>query len=104
MTVGRCELCGRDDVGLTRHHLIPRARHNKPRTRRTFKVPELTGRLAMLCRPCHGFIHKVLTEAELASTFHSLDALRTHPDIARFVAWVSSKAPGLHVRSRKAHR
>lgn len=30
----RCELCGRVMAALTRHHLIPRARHRKKRNQR----------------------------------------------------------------------
>ncbi|HAM61852.1 MAG TPA: hypothetical protein DCP60_08480, partial [Psychrobacter sp.] len=48
-----CQLCGRTNLPLTRHHLIPRSRHNKARTQRRFSRTEMSGDIAMLCRPCH---------------------------------------------------
>jgi hypothetical protein len=96
-----CELCQREEVAVTRHHLIPRARHHKLRANRRFEQGELNGRIAMLCRACHKFIHSVLSEKELAADYSTLESLRTHPDIQRFVRWVSNKPPGLRVASVK---
>lgn len=100
MPVGRCELCGRDEVDLTRHHLIPRTRHSNKRNRKLFGRDDVRTRLADLCRPCHGFIHKVLTEKELELQFNTVDLLRSHPEVARFVDWIQRRPAGLRVRSR----
>ncbi len=55
----------------------------------------------MLCRACHKFIHSVLSEKELAANYNTLEQLQAHPEIAKFVSWVSTRPPGLHVLSRK---
>lgn len=86
---------------MTRHHLIPRTRHSNKRNQKTFERHEVRTRMADLCRPCHGFIHKVLTEKQMEHLHNTVEALRTHPDIARFTDWIRTKPPGLRVRSRR---
>ena len=78
----QCALCKRAELELTRHHLIPRARHRKPRIQKEFASDELTGRIAMLCRACHKFIHSVLSEKQLASSYNTVEQLLAHPEIA----------------------
>lgn len=97
----RCELCQRTGLRLTRHHLIPRARHNKPRTQRTYSRQDMTGRIAMVCRPCHATIHHHLTEQQCAEHYPSVEALLGHPEIARFVGWVRKQPPDRRVATRR---
>ena len=90
-----CALCGRPvppHVAQSRHHLVPRL---KGGTR---------GETVLLHGICHHQIHSVLTEAELARDFSTIEALRAHPKLARFIAWVASKPPGLKVRTLANHR
>jgi hypothetical protein len=58
----------------------------------------------MLCRSCHRFIHRTLSEAELATSFNTVSDLRRHPEIAKFSDWLARKPAGLAVRSAKARR
>jgi hypothetical protein len=95
---GRCELCGRDQVALTRHHLIPRCRHDKPRTRRKFERNEMLTEIAMLCRPCHSACHRALSEKQMAEDYSRIDLLRNIPEIERFVQWIATKPPGFQPR------
>ncbi len=97
-----CELCRRRGLRLTRHHLIPRSRHRKPRTRRRFTREQMNGRIAMVCFACHGMIHATLTERQLADDYPTLDALRAHPDLARFFAWVADQPTHRRVTVRRA--
>lgn len=83
-----CALCKRLAPGLTRHHLIPRTTHRRARMQRQHTRQERHS-VILLCRPCHKQIHAVLTETELARSYRSVDALMAHPDIAKFVQWVS---------------
>ncbi len=99
--LGTCELCKRHPIEVTRHHLIPRARHRKGSTRRRFTREEATGRVALLCRACHRFIHSRLTEREMADEFDTMEKLRAHPDIDTFVNWIANKATGLRVHSAR---
>ncbi len=100
MATGRCELCLRAGVDITRHHLIPRMRHAKARVRKKFDRDE-RNQLALLCRPCHKFIHSVLSEKEMEERFHTVAALILHPEIARFVEWLATKPAGLRVTVRR---
>lgn len=104
MRTGSCELCGRAQIELTRHHLVPRRERRKTRVRRSFADIDLRTHLALLCRPCHKFLHALLTEKQLADGFSTLDQLRAHPDVQRFVTWLHTKPAGLHVRMRRPKR
>ena len=42
---------------------------------------------------CHKQIHATLTEAELARHYNTPEALRSHPDLARFAAWIAKRPP-----------
>ena len=56
---------------------------------------------------CHSTIHAALTEAELARDFADVEALKAHPRIARFIAWVQDRPPEFHARTagpRRARR
>jgi hypothetical protein len=77
-----CPLCGRPLVpgpSVNEHHLIPRS----------FKGRDTVA----MHRVCHGKIHAVLSERELRDHFHTIDRLRAHPEIARFIQWVRRKPP-----------
>ena len=51
---------------------------------------------------CHKGIHAALKEAELARGFATPEALRAHPRLARFVAWVRRRPPHFLSRVPKA--
>jgi 5-methylcytosine-specific restriction endonuclease McrA len=99
--LGACELCGRQGVNLTRHHLIPRTRHSNKKTRQLYSREEAATRLAILCRACHKYVHTVLTEKELERGFNTIERLRDHPQIRKFADWVRNKPAGLRVRFRR---
>ena len=99
-----CELCLRRDVPLTRHHLLPQARHDKPRFLREFGRQEGLNRIAFLCRACHSCVHSVLTEKQLEREFNTIEALRNHPDIQAFALWLSKKPPGFQPLSRRSKK
>ncbi len=101
---GRCELCKREGVVLTRHHLIPRMRHRNRATQKKFTRHEMTGELLLVCRACHNHIHDVLTEKQLASNYYTREALLGHEDIQRFVRWIANKPAGFKARSRSMKR
>ncbi|MDU9004115.1 HNH endonuclease family protein [Sedimentitalea todarodis] len=84
-----CALCGRPippDVPRSQHHLIPRLRGGKG------------GPTVLLHDICHREIHASLTETELARDFSTVDALRSHPRLARFIAWVRKRPPEFRSR------
>lgn len=84
-----CELCGRTTPSLTKHHLIPKARHNK-RVKAKFG-DECKKRIAMFCTACHRQIHYLFTHKELESEYNTIEALMGHPDVAKYAEWIRKK-------------
>lgn len=87
-----CPLCERPIPPSQRdaHHLVPKSRGGV--------------QTAWLHRICHRQIHALLSETELAREYSHVDALRQHPDLARFLAWVRRKPDDFFERTRKSQR
>ncbi|MCV3270198.1 HNH endonuclease [Roseobacter sinensis] len=80
-----CPLCTRPippDVKQSLHHLIPKLKGGKG------------GPTVLLHHICHREIHATLTEAELARDFSTIEALRDHPRLQKFISWVRKRPPG----------
>jgi len=82
-----CELCARDWIPLTYHHLIPRSMHAKAVKRGWHQDWELAN-VAWLCRACHSFVHRVASNEELAREWFTVELLEEREDVQRFVGWV----------------
>ncbi|KAF7876507.1 hypothetical protein EAF04_001597 [Stromatinia cepivora] len=82
-----CELCGRDWIPLTYHHLIPKFVHGKVLKRGWHTEDELNN-VAWLCRACHSFVHRIASHEELAREYYTVELLGEREDVARFVEWV----------------
>jgi len=90
-----CPLCRRPiphDARQSMHHLIPKLKGGAG------------GPTVRLHQACHDEIHAALTEGELAREWNTTDALRAHPQIARFVAWIETKPPEFDPRTLKSLR
>jgi len=96
-----CTICTRLGVPLTRHHLLPQCRQNKPRFARHHTRQEGLERIALLCKACHSFVHSTLSEKELEQRYNTIEALLEHEEIRRFANWIRSKPPGYQLLSRK---
>ncbi|MEA3388732.1 HNH endonuclease [Sphingobium sp. CCH11-B1] len=83
-----CWLCGRPlGSRVEWHHPLPKSRG---------------GRTTTPVHPiCHRSIHATLGNAELARRYADAAALRAHPDIARFLAWIADKPPDFHAPTRR---
>ncbi|NRB04086.1 MAG: HNH endonuclease [Rhodobacteraceae bacterium] len=85
MTDPICPLCDRPippDVPQSEHHLIPKLKGGKG------------GPTVLLHHICHREIHATLSEAELARSYNTPDALKAHPRLAKFFKWVAKRPPG----------
>ncbi|MGX1194899.1 HNH endonuclease [Metabacillus sp. SLBN-84] len=89
--LGTCELCKRQDVETTEHHLTPKEMGG------TF-MPT-----AMLCIPCHKQIHALYTNDELAVRLNTIQDLRSDPKIASFIKWIRKQPSTKLVRTRKSN-
>jgi hypothetical protein len=50
---------------------------------------------------CHRAIHAALSNKELERGYSTSEALRSHPELARFISWVSNKDPDFHAPTRR---
>jgi hypothetical protein len=53
---------------------------------------------------CHRVIHRTLSNKELERDFATAKALRSQPDLARFIQWVADKDPDFHAPTRKPRK
>lgn len=77
------------DSGSDRHHWVPRSRGGRD--------------WAWMHQVCHRMIHRLFTDDELAGPFAGPAAIRAHPDMQKFIAWVRRK-PADYVDWPKAPR
>lgn len=91
-------------AALTKHHLIPRTRHRKKRSKRLWDREDIRTRILWICRPCHNHIHDVFSEKELEADYNTREKLLAHPAIRRFTAWIQDKPPGFKPSSRAMRR
>jgi 5-methylcytosine-specific restriction endonuclease McrA len=82
-----CEICEREWIPLTYHHLIPRSTHAKVLKRGWHEEWELN-KVAWLCRACHSFVHSIESNEELARAWYSVESLRAREDVQKWAAWV----------------
>jgi hypothetical protein len=83
-----CFLCDRP-LGrrIEWHHPIPKSRGG----RETVPVHPI----------CHRAIHANIDNKQLERGYHNAAALRSHPELSRFVLWVSNKDPDFHAPTRR---
>ncbi|KAL8760378.1 MAG: hypothetical protein Q9199_000001 [Rusavskia elegans] len=82
-----CEICERDWIPLTYHHLIPKQIHAKA-TKRGWHEEWRLNSVAWLCRACHSFVHRIASNEELAKNYWSVDKLMEREDVVAWANWV----------------
>ncbi|CAK7197816.1 hypothetical protein SEUCBS139899_000465 [Sporothrix eucalyptigena] len=83
-----CEICGRDWVPLSYHHLIPRFVHAKVVKRGWHRADELQN-VAWLCGACHRRVHRFANHEDLARYYYTVERLLAEPEMQRYAAWAS---------------
>jgi len=85
-----CELCDRPIPSSLRdaHHLIPKSRGGV-----------IT---VFMHRACHKQVHALFTEIELAKYYSTVQALREHPEIKKFINWVRDKPSDFNPPTRRS--
>ena len=87
---GRCELCLRDDVERTVHHLTPREFGGGPED------------TSKLCIPCHKQIHALYPNSELAIRLNTIDKLQDDPEMKKYLKWIKKQPAGKLPRIKKS--
>ena len=86
-----CELCGREGVETTEHHLIPREEGGKNMG------------TSRLCINCHKQIHALYSNKELAVRLYTIDRLKNDEKIKKYLSWIK-KQPITHTATIKKSR
>lgn len=87
---GTCELCHRENVVLTKHHLLPREEGGKEE------------HIAYICEACHKHIHALYTNRELAIRLNTIKDLQEDEKIAKYLKFIRKQPSSKKVRSRKS--
>ncbi|KAI4092265.1 MAG: hypothetical protein L6R37_007602 [Teloschistes peruensis] len=82
-----CEICERDWIPLSYHHLIPRQMHAKAIKRGWHEEWRLNS-VAWLCRACHSFLHRIASNEELAREYWTVKRLLEREDVIAWASWV----------------
>lgn len=90
--MGTCELCGRQMVETTVHHLLPK------------EMGGTFGSTANLCVPCHKQIHALYTNEEIAARLTTLPALRGDEQLSRFIKWIRKQPATKIMKIRKSNQ
>ncbi|MDQ0232300.1 HNH endonuclease [Metabacillus malikii] len=86
-----CELCNRNDVETTIHHLVPK------------EMGGTFGPTATLCIPCHKQIHALYTNEELASRLSTVELLKDDENLSKFIKWIRKQPPSKLMKIKKSN-
>lgn len=82
-----CEICERDWIPLSYHHLIPRAVHAKV-LKKGWHDEWMLNSVAWLCRACHSFVHRMASNEELAREWFTVERILEREDVREWAKWV----------------
>lgn len=86
-----CELCGRNHVETTVHHLVPK------------EMGGTFGATANLCIPCHKQIHALYTNEEIATRLSTLQELKEDSQLAKFINWIRKQPSTKIMKIKKSN-
>lgn len=90
-----CVICHRklgSPESTSRHHLIPKSEGG--RDSQTILIHNI----------CHQKIHSLFTEKELRAEYHTVEKLRQHEEMQKFIKWVSKKHENFYQRNKRKRR
>lgn len=80
---GSCPICDRPMYdafsSIDKHHFFPKCKGGK--------------QTELVHVVCHRKIHSLFTESELAKEYNDPIAVRAHPEMQKFINWISKKDP-----------
>ncbi|MGG3805465.1 HNH endonuclease [Metabacillus fastidiosus] len=86
-----CELCEREPVETTIHHLLPK------------EMGGTFGPTANLCIPCHKQIHALYTNKEIAIRLTTIQELKEDEQLSRFLKWIRKQPPTKLMKIKKSN-
>jgi hypothetical protein len=91
--IGLCPICDREMCEgpyIDKHHFYPKCKGGRE-TEFVHKI-------------CHRKIHSIFTESELSKIYNNAEVIKGHPEIIKFIQWVSKKEPNFYDGSRTHNR
>lgn len=89
-----CVICDRE-LGnkdtISKHHLIPKSKGG--RNTETILIHNI----------CHQKIHSFFTEKELKDEYHTVEKLRNHEEMIKFIKWVAKKDINFYQRNKRSN-
>ncbi len=85
-----CPMCGQEMDKPDRHHLIPKQK----------KGSETVD----IHRCCHDKIHSIFTNRELERDYNTIEAIKSHPEIQKFIKWLSKRDANLVDPSKMSNK
>lgn len=88
-----CPICDREMIegpSIDRHHFLPKCRGGRE-TEYVHKI-------------CHRKIHATFTEKELEKKYNNPELVKSHPEIQKFIKWVSKKEPDFYDKTNTHNR
>jgi len=92
-------LCGRSNITINEHHLIPKTTHSSKFVKKNFSSNEMNKTIDV-CLSCHKNIHTSFSEKDLARTYNNRDILLSSDRISKFADWIRDK-PEMHIVSKQ---
>ncbi|KAL2824609.1 hypothetical protein BDW59DRAFT_83750 [Aspergillus cavernicola] len=82
-----CEICERDWIPLSYHHLIPKGVHEKV-VKKGWHDEWMLNSVAWLCRACHSFVHRMAGNEELAREWFTVERILGREDVRDWATWI----------------
>ena len=91
-----CELCERDvpSKRIEKHHFEPKKKKQK----------EGSVNVALVCNPCGDQLHQLFTNKELEKEYNTIEKLKAHPKVQKWIAWVRKNNPTNVCMKRKKRK
>ena len=87
---GTCRLCDRERHDITEHHVIPRTTHSNKQIKAAYTKAQRK-HTEPVCKPCHKQIHVLITEKDMAWQYYTIELLKAHPEVAKWIIWVKDR-------------
>jgi len=88
---GCCLICEREML-LTKHHVIPKEVHEWYKKHHGMTKEQLHQGI-MICRSCHSALHSFEDNKTLAESYSTIEAIRAHPKVQKWIPYVRKKKP-----------
>ena len=87
-----CPICKRltPEKYQEKHHLVPRAKKGKETER--------------VCINCGDMVHKTFTNNELRDVYNTIEAIKAHPAIQKWIKWIRKKPDSFSVCMKSKKR